>query len=192
RGDQRATRDAQPRSDAAPPGHPGVRAGLDQGHGHPAAPAGLCGVHRRLRRRPDGGARSAQRRAADGGARAHDEHDEHPVARLSPANGRPIINPTQDIVLGLYYATRMRRFARGIYREEALSYDASKQELSGYLRGVFSSPEEVRMAYDNGIVELHAGIRVRITDADEEGKSRSRVVNTTVGSAEERRVGNGW
>src|SRR2546423_1283919 len=36
---------------------------------------------------------------------------------LSPANGRPIINPTQDIVLGLYYATRERKFARGCYRK---------------------------------------------------------------------------
>src|SRR5947208_14633905 len=32
---------------------------------------------------------------------------------LSPANGKPIINPTQDIVLGLYYATRERKFAKG-------------------------------------------------------------------------------
>src|SRR5512140_3326098 len=42
---------------------------------------------------------------------------------LSPASGRPIINPTQDIVLGLYYATRMRRFAKGSYREGALKID---------------------------------------------------------------------
>src|SRR6202008_1590054 len=39
---------------------------------------------------------------------------------LSPANGRPITTPTQDIVLGLYSATRERRFARGCFREGSL------------------------------------------------------------------------
>src|SRR6187397_1487727 len=68
---------------------------------------------------------------------------------LSPANGRPIINPTQDIVLGLYYATRMRRFAAGSYREDSMTYDDKNQRIDGYLRGVFSSVDEVRMAYDN-------------------------------------------
>jgi DNA-directed RNA polymerase subunit beta' len=98
---------------------------------------------------------------------------------LSPANGRPIINPTQDIVLGLYYATRMRRFARGSFREGSLKHNDGK--LEGYLRGVFSSPAEVRMAYDNGIVDLHAGVKVRIRDKDDEGNARTRVLETTVG-----------
>jgi len=62
---------------------------------------------------------------------------------LSPANGRPIIEPTQDIVLGLYYMTRERSVARG----------ASKR---------FSSFDEVRIAYDQGEVELQAPISVRI------------------------------
>ncbi|HWA78503.1 MAG TPA: DNA-directed RNA polymerase subunit beta' [Polyangiaceae bacterium] len=100
---------------------------------------------------------------------------------LSPASGRPIINPTQDIVLGLYYATRMRRFAKGSFRENSMSYDEKGNQVSGYLRGVYSSVEEVRMAYDNGLVDLHAGIRVRIIDEDEEGNERSRMVTTTVG-----------
>jgi DNA-directed RNA polymerase subunit beta' len=100
---------------------------------------------------------------------------------LSPASGRPIINPTQDIVLGLYYATRQRSFAHGSYRENTLRYDAKAEKLIGYLRGVFASPDEVRMAYDNGVVDLHAGIRVRITDKDEDGNPRTRVVPTTVG-----------
>ncbi|MEZ4220851.1 MAG: DNA-directed RNA polymerase subunit beta' [Polyangiaceae bacterium] len=99
---------------------------------------------------------------------------------LSPASGRPIINPTQDIVLGLYYATRMQRFAKGSFREH-FAYDESSKQLSGYLRGVYASPEEVRMAYDNGVAALHAGIKVRIQDKDEEGNPRSRVVSTTVG-----------
>src|SRR3979411_288066 len=95
---------------------------------------------------------------------------------LSPANGRPIINPTQDIVLGLYYATRERKFSKGCYREGSLTVD-KKGHAEGYLRGVYSNVDEVRMAYDHGEVTLHSGIRVRVADA--EGKIRP--VNTTVG-----------
>ena len=72
---------------------------------------------------------------------------------LSPANGRPIIVPSQDIVLGCYYMTRERPNAKG----------AGK---------TFSGPEEVRMAYDAGEVELQAIIKCRI-----DGK----VYDTTVG-----------
>jgi DNA-directed RNA polymerase subunit beta' len=100
---------------------------------------------------------------------------------LSPASGKPIINPTQDIVLGLYYATRKRKYARGSYREGSLTLDSKSSTLVGYLRGVYASPDEVRMAYDNGVVDLHAEIQVRISDRDEQGESRSRVVTTTVG-----------
>src|SRR4029079_15501314 len=101
---------------------------------------------------------------------------------LPPASGRPIINPTQDIVLGLYYATRLRRWAAGSHREDTLKYDEKSGQVEGYLRGVFSSPEEVRMAYDAGVVELHAGIKVRVQDHDEEdGVAHERVVQTTVG-----------
>jgi DNA-directed RNA polymerase subunit beta' len=62
---------------------------------------------------------------------------------LSPANGKPIIVPTQDIVLGLYYMTRERPHAKG----------AGKR---------FSGPEEVRIAYDHGEVDLHAPVSVRM------------------------------
>ncbi len=106
---------------------------------------------------------------------------------LSPANGRPIINPTQDIVLGLYYATRERKFAKGSYRADSLQADGTA--LRGYLRGVYASPEEVRMAFDNGEVALHSGIRVRVPALDddgnpikdEKGHPKRRVVDTTVG-----------
>jgi len=62
---------------------------------------------------------------------------------LSPANGKPIIFPSQDIVLGIYYLTRDREGAKG----EGM---------------VFSGPEEVRRAYDNDVVDLHARIKVRV------------------------------
>jgi DNA-directed RNA polymerase subunit beta' len=100
---------------------------------------------------------------------------------LSPANGRPIINPTQDIVLGLYYATRERKFSKGCYREGSLTVD-KKGHAEGYLRGVYSNVDEVRMAYDHGEVTLHSGIRVRVAAAGDEGKAgKTRIVSTTVG-----------
>ncbi|MFK8000691.1 MAG: DNA-directed RNA polymerase subunit beta' [Polyangiales bacterium] len=72
---------------------------------------------------------------------------------LSPASGKPIINPTQDIVLGLYYMTREKPFEKGGYRDGT--------EKNGDFRGIYSSPEEVRMAFDAGEVMLHAKIRLR-------------------------------
>ncbi len=72
---------------------------------------------------------------------------------LSPAHGKPIIVPTQDVVLGLYFLTRDRDFVAGEGR-------------------LFSSPAEVRIAYDAGEVALHAKIKVRMN-----GKR----VDTTVG-----------
>jgi DNA-directed RNA polymerase subunit beta' len=62
---------------------------------------------------------------------------------LSPASGKPIIVPTQDMVLGIYYMTRPREFAHG----EGM---------------VFSSPTEARAAYDQGAVALQAKIKCRI------------------------------
>jgi DNA-directed RNA polymerase subunit beta' len=72
---------------------------------------------------------------------------------LSPAHGKPIIVPSQDIVLGIYYMTRERAFARGEGKR-------------------FASPEEVRAAYDQGEVELQAKIAVRMD---------GRRLDTTVG-----------
>jgi DNA-directed RNA polymerase subunit beta' len=72
---------------------------------------------------------------------------------LSPATGRPIIDPSQDIVLGCYYMTRERPGATGEGK-------------------VFASPDEVRVAYDAGEIEIHAGIKVRIN---------GNLVDTTTG-----------
>ncbi|RLA88440.1 MAG: DNA-directed RNA polymerase subunit beta' [Deltaproteobacteria bacterium] len=80
---------------------------------------------------------------------------------LSPANGDPIIVPSQDIVLGLYYLTRERPLAKG-----------ERVPINGEQPLPFSSPEEVRIAYDQGVVDLHARIPVRID---------GQIVNTTVG-----------
>ncbi|MFZ5620495.1 MAG: DNA-directed RNA polymerase subunit beta' [Pseudomonadota bacterium] len=87
---------------------------------------------------------------------------------LSPANGEPIIVPSQDVVLGLYYMTRERVNAKG----EGMA---------------FTDLNEVHRAYDNRMVELHAKIKVRITEnvLDDAGQmhTETKRVDTTVGRA---------
>jgi len=88
---------------------------------------------------------------------------------LSPANGEPIIVPSQDVVLGLYYMSRSRVGAKG----EGMR---------------FADIEELRRAYDNRVVELsaHVTVRVREVTIDEEGNREERIrriENTTVGRA---------
>ncbi|MEI5639816.1 MULTISPECIES: DNA-directed RNA polymerase subunit beta' [unclassified Pseudoalteromonas] len=88
---------------------------------------------------------------------------------LAPANGEPIIVPSQDVVLGLYYMTRDR--------------------INGKGEGtVFKDAKEAEKAYRVGAAELHARVKVRITEVviDEETGERSTVTNlvdTTVGRA---------
>jgi len=89
---------------------------------------------------------------------------------LSPANGKPIIVPSQDIVLGLYNLTRERPFAQGCYREDKTGRPTA---------GVFSSIDEVRMAYDHREVHLQAAIKLRMDQDD----GTTALVSTTVGRA---------
>ncbi|MDK2598064.1 DNA-directed RNA polymerase subunit beta' [Pseudoalteromonas obscura] len=88
---------------------------------------------------------------------------------LSPASGEPIIVPSQDVVLGLYYMTRDRINAKG----EGIA---------------FKDPKEAEKAYRTGTAELHARVKVRLTETivDEETGERSEIthiVDTTVGRA---------
>ena len=88
---------------------------------------------------------------------------------LSPASGEPIIVPTQDVVLGLYYMTRALENRKG----EGMT---------------FANVAEVKRAYDNRAVELHARVKVRIDEVviDDETGQRDRIrriVDTTVGRA---------
>ncbi|WP_285261487.1 DNA-directed RNA polymerase subunit beta' [Halopseudomonas bauzanensis] len=87
---------------------------------------------------------------------------------LSPASGEPIIVPSQDVVLGLYYMTRSRINARG----EGMR---------------FTSIAEVEMAYRSGHVELHSMVKVRLEETvkhkDESWTTETRIVDTTVGRA---------
>ena len=87
---------------------------------------------------------------------------------LSPANGEPIIVPSQDVVLGLYYMTRERKSALG----EGM---------------VFADVKEVHRAYGAGMVDLQAIVKVRVKQVtyDDNGErvEEMRIVDTTVGRA---------
>ena len=85
---------------------------------------------------------------------------------LNPANGAPITVPSQDMVLGLYYITKQRK-----------SVKEHKVKGEGM---IFYSSEEVKIAYNEEIVDLHAIIKVRMTE-DKAVSSKDRLFETTVG-----------
>jgi DNA-directed RNA polymerase subunit beta' len=86
---------------------------------------------------------------------------------LNPANGSPITVPSQDMVLGLYYMTKMR---------------LSTPELVIKGEGLtFYSAEEVNIAYNEGVVDINAKIKVRAKDFNPAGELVYQIIETTVG-----------
>ena len=81
---------------------------------------------------------------------------------LNPANGAPITVPSQDMVLGLYYITKLRKGAKG----EGL---------------IFYAAEEALIAYNEDKVDIHAIVKVMVNDLDEQGQPVRRLVETSVG-----------
>jgi DNA-directed RNA polymerase subunit beta' len=81
---------------------------------------------------------------------------------LNPANGAPITVPSQDMVLGLYYITKLRTGDKG----EGLT---------------FYGPEEAFIAYNEGKVTLHARIKALLDDLDENGNIVKKMIDTSVG-----------
>ncbi|HKL34451.1 MAG TPA: DNA-directed RNA polymerase subunit beta', partial [Tangfeifania sp.] len=81
---------------------------------------------------------------------------------MNPANGAPIQVPSQDMVLGLYYMTKPREGSKG----EGMT---------------FYSPEEVMIAYSEKAIDLHAVIKVKVEDVDENGEFFKHIIETTVG-----------
>ena len=81
---------------------------------------------------------------------------------LNPANGAPITVPSQDMVLGLYYITKLRPGALG----EGLT---------------FYGPEEAIIAYNEKRVDIHAPVKVVVDDLNEEGQLVKKMVETSVG-----------
>tara|TARA_R110000796_G_scaffold41772_1_gene103327 strand:- start:3288 stop:7586 length:4299 start_codon:yes stop_codon:yes gene_type:complete len=86
---------------------------------------------------------------------------------LNPANGSPITVPSQDMVLGLYYMTKERK---------------STPEVKVKGEGLtFYSSEEVVIAFNEGMVDLNAGVKVRAKDFNEAGELVFKIIPTTVG-----------
>ncbi|SHI71807.1 DNA-directed RNA polymerase subunit beta' [Tangfeifania diversioriginum] len=81
---------------------------------------------------------------------------------MNPANGAPIQVPSQDMVLGLYYMTKPRKGSKG----EGMT---------------FYSPEEVMIAYSERAIDLHAIIKVKVKDIDENGEIFKHIIETSVG-----------
>ena len=81
---------------------------------------------------------------------------------LNPANGAPITVPSQDMVLGLYYITKLRKGTQG----EGLT---------------FYGPEEATIAYNEKKLDIHAPIHVYVEDLDENGNLVKTMVETSVG-----------
>ena len=86
---------------------------------------------------------------------------------LNPANGSPVTVPSQDMVLGLYYMTKLRK-----------STDKVKILGEGL---VFYSPEEVIIAYNEKRVDLNAQVKVRTQDFNSTGVLETKLIETTVG-----------
>ena len=81
---------------------------------------------------------------------------------LNPANGAPITVPSQDMVLGLYYITKIRPGAKG----EGM---------------MFYGPEEAIIAHNEGKCDLHAQVKVMVDDRDAKGNIVKKMVETSVG-----------
>ena len=92
---------------------------------------------------------------------------------LNPANGAPITVPAQDMVLGLYYITKLRRSVKdkdGNYIEKVKGEGLT-----------FYGPEEALIAYNEGQVDIHAVVNVMVKDVDEQGSYINHIVETSVG-----------
>ncbi|NIH16776.1 MAG: DNA-directed RNA polymerase subunit beta' [Buchnera aphidicola (Periphyllus lyropictus)] len=87
---------------------------------------------------------------------------------LSPANGEPIIVPSQDVVLGLYYMTRKKINGKG-------------ENM------ILSSPKEAEKIYQLGLVDLHSIVKIRITEYEKKNKrikiKKKKITKTTIGRA---------
>ena len=131
----------EPGTDAAPAGHPGIRATADRGQGHADPPAGLHGVRRQTSTATQMAVHVPLSAEAQAEARVL-----MPRATiiLKPAVGRPVTMPTQDMVLGIYFLTSMRD--------------------GGEARGsAFSSPAEAIRAFNARELSMQAAVTLRQT-----------------------------
>jgi DNA-directed RNA polymerase subunit beta' len=114
---------------------------------------------------------------------------------LSPANGKPIIVPSQDIVLGLYYLSletpefriekerieAVRALIEGAQGRDVAKLSAEEREALGFRPHVFAGLDEVEHALANGSVSIHAAVLARVPAPTEADRSRTETVLTTPG-----------
>ncbi len=91
---------------------------------------------------------------------------------LSPANGKPIVVPSQDIVLGLYYLSLDKDNEPGSYAQD---------KDGAPVRGIYADYAEIEHALQSGVLSLHAKIKARYEGVDAEGEPVTRVIDTTPG-----------
>jgi DNA-directed RNA polymerase subunit beta' len=80
---------------------------------------------------------------------------------LKPSDGRPVVSPTQDMVIGIYYLTSLKEDAKGHGK-------------------VFASSDEVIMAYGSDVIDLHAPIKMRV-EREIDGEKETRLIDVTAG-----------
>ncbi len=118
---------------------------------------------------------------------------------LNPANGAPITVPSQDMVLGLYYITKIYgteerpEREKAIYRKELIEKGEKVNRWDDLQNGdirpkdgvkaafTFYGPEEAIIAYNEGRVDLHTLVNVKIDTVDEEGNDVTKIIPTSVG-----------
>ena len=118
---------------------------------------------------------------------------------LNPANGAPITVPSQDMVLGLYYITKihgteeMPDREKAVYRKELIEKGETINRWDDLQNGdirpkegvkpafTFYGPEEAIIAYNEGRVDIHTLVNVQITSVGEDGQESSRIIPTSVG-----------
>ncbi len=93
---------------------------------------------------------------------------------LNPSNGEPIATPSQDMVLGIYYLTKLKQGVQGaaLSDDEIEKIKKPADKAKAMMKGRYESPGAVRIAYDAGVVDVHAAVKVRM-----DGK----FIDTTVG-----------
>ncbi len=118
---------------------------------------------------------------------------------LNPANGAPITVPSQDMVLGLYYITKIfgteerGEREKAIYRKELAESGEKPNPWDDLQNGdirpkdgvkaqyIFYGPEEAIIAYNEGKVNIHSLVRVKIDTVDDEGNAVTKIIPTSVG-----------
>ena len=172
RGHPRAPGAAEPRADAAPSGHPGVRAGAGRGQGDPhplvctAFNADFDGdqmaVHIPL-------APEAQIEASVLMMSSNNI--------LSPASGAPIAIPSQDIVLGCYYLTKARAGAKG----EGRVFGNTDDVLLALEAGEVETLTPIRLRYSGKLLDMTVARDDQAVLQAEEQEVTNKIINTTVG-----------